>query len=131
VNRPEAVTAREEFESAAARWDEAGRPGDRLLRGWRLLALYCWSTSPGGKHDGMSPVLREFLRVSERVEGDDWLDQMLDGRDACARCGETYHIENLKVCTRCHATVCYRCAAAGPTAANGNPACRCGGELVG
>jgi hypothetical protein len=66
-----------------------GRPGDGLLSGWHLLALYCWSTSPGGKHDGMSPVLREF------------------------------------------ATVCYRCAAAGPTAANGNPACRCGGELVG
>jgi hypothetical protein len=127
----QSMTAKEQFEAAATDWDAAGRPGDSLVSGWRLLVLHCWSTSEGGRRDGMTSILSEFLRMSERVQGPDWLDQMLEGREACARCGESYRTENIKICTHCLATVCYRCAAVGGQAENGNPGCRCGGELVG
>ena len=124
-------TAKERFETAASQWHAAGRPGDALANGWQLLVLYCWSTSEGGERDGMTEILSDFLGASERVQGSDWLDIMLEGRESCARCGESYRTENIKICTHCLATVCYRCAGEGSRADNGNPACACGGELVG
>jgi hypothetical protein len=71
------------------------------------------------------------VAASERAQPKDWLDEVLDERGSCRGCGESYRAENLAVCTRCHDTYCYRCARLGGTAANGNAACRCGGEIVG
>lgn len=125
------MTAYKKYESLAADWDLRGRPPSLLLEGCRLLALRCWAWSEGGKKDGMSEILMAFLRESKAAEPEDRADDWLYKREACCECGEYYKLENLKLCTNCALRFCYRCASRAPSLPNGNPGCRCGGELVG
>ena len=125
------MTPKARYEQLAADWAARGRPGSAVLRGWPLLGLWCWSHSPGGKADGQSPVLAAFIQEAVRIAGEDWIEDLCSERESCRVCGEVYRAENLRLCTDCMDTYCYRCAAAQPAAANGNVTCGCGGELVG
>lgn len=125
------MSAHDEYESLAVDWDAQGRPSSLLPEGCRLLALRCWSWSEGAKRDGMSEVLKAFLRESNAAQPEDWIDDFLSRREVCGGCGEYYKLENLKLCTHCSRRFCYRCAAEAGNSPNGNPACPCGGELVG
>jgi hypothetical protein len=125
------MSARDRFEGLAAEWSATGRPASLLPCGQRLLALRCWSHSRGGKTDGMSDDLRAFMEASERAQPEGWFDDCLSERASCDRCGETFRMENLMVCTHCSRTRCYRCASDTERLANGNLGCGCGGELVG
>jgi hypothetical protein len=125
------MSAKAVYEEVAAVWDAVGRSDALLISGWKLLGLRCWCHSPGGKREGVSPTLADFLAASVQGESTDWVEDLLGDRESCRRCGEVYRVENLQLCTACMDTTCYRCASVGPLAANGNPACPCGGELVG
>jgi hypothetical protein len=115
----------------AANWDAQGRPPTLLLEGHGLIALRCWSWSEGARIDGMSEVLQAFLHETSAAQPEGWLEACLSDRGTCGVCGERYKLENLKLCTHCSRTYCYRCASERSMAINGNPACACGGELVG
>jgi len=119
------------FESLAHEWDANGRPASRLLEGYALIALQCWTHSTGGKSDGASETLRQFEKASAAAQRDGWIDDYLSERESCRVCGERYRFENVRLCTHCSGTYCYRCAAERPSAPNGNNTCGCGGELVG
>jgi hypothetical protein len=125
------MTAKQQYEDQAGRWDRAGRPADLLLSDWSLMALRCWSWSEGGKQEGVSEILGAFMAASEAASPASWLDDLMSERDTCIDCGAGYRVENLAVCTACRDCYCYRCAAAAGRAGNGNPQCRCGGEIVG
>ena len=125
------MSSHKHYESLANRWNEQGRPAELLLDGYALIALRCWSWSEGGKREGMSELLQAFLRASEDVLPEDWIDDYLYNRETCRICGETYKLENMKLCTQCSRTCCYRCSAQAEKALDGNPVCPCGGELVG
>jgi hypothetical protein len=119
------------FESLAHEWDANGRPASGLLEGYDLIALQCWTYSAGGKSDGASDTLRQFEKTSADAQPDGWIDAYLSERETCRACGESYRFENVRLCTHCSRTYCYRCASERPAAPNGNCACVCGGELVG
>lgn len=125
------MAARDLFESLAARWDDAGRPDSMLVDGYDLIALRSWTFSRGAAVDGMSELLQAFVRASEKAQPEDWLDAYLSERETCRRCGESYRLENIMLCTQCDRTYCHKCMADEHRAANGNIACVCGGELVG
>jgi hypothetical protein len=125
------ASAHDQFEAVAAGWDAAGRPAAMLVRGYSLIAQRCWSWSPGAKVDGVSATLKAFIAASQDALPEDWIDAYFDDRESCARCGESYRFENIRLCTHCHRTVCHRCGSTMQTAPNGNTACACGGELVG
>jgi hypothetical protein len=122
------------FLAAAAAWDRAGRPDSMLEQNvWRLLALRCWFQSDGAAQDGRQPVLADYGDACEKhleIRDPDWWDTLLRQRDLCERCGETYRVENLAVCTGCLRTYCH-CCIDEPKAPNGNYMHHCGGELVG
>ena len=119
------------FESLAREWTNSGRPAARLLGGYSLIALQCWMHSLGGKSDGASETLKEYAKASNAAQRVDWIDAYLADRESCRECGESYRFENVRLCTHCSNTYCYRCAADRPVAPNGNYTCSCGGELVG
>ena len=124
-------TAKSKYEALAAKWQACGRPANQLSDGWSLIALRCWSSSNGGKQDGISQTLAEHLLESEKAQPEGWIDAYLEDREFCSDCGESYRAENLAVCTHCHEFHCYVCKASSSQASNSNPQCRCGGELVG
>jgi hypothetical protein len=125
-----------QFEEAARRWDEAGRPVPENPDPLAAMKLYCWVGSAGAKHDGVSPRLQaylETLRGALSARNRDWYDVLLAQRDYCDRCGETYRYENVSFCTRCSTTFapCHRPSAV--ELPNGNlecPDCH-RGEIVG
>ena len=119
------------FESIAQTWLAEGRPNSRLLSGYDLIAIRCWSYSDGAKNQGMSEALTSFIKASESVQRRDWIDPYMDDRETCRTCGESYRFENISLCTECSRKYCYKCVAGCARATNGNPACSCGGEVVG
>jgi hypothetical protein len=122
----------ERYELLAEQWRASGPTEFALLEGYRLIALRCWTYSEGGKSDGISDLLRAFVRACEQAQPDGWLDAYFAERESCKTCGERYRFENVSLCTACSRTYCYRCREQRPRAPNGNPACPCGnGELVG
>lgn len=126
------MPAREQFDALARAWLAAGRPAQRLLDGYDLIALRCWSWSRGAKAEGVGAEIEAFRRACEAAQPDNWLDAYLSERETCAGCGESWRFENVGLCTHCHRRWCYRCGANHPAAANGNPGCSCGqGEVVG
>lgn len=129
IKAPE--TAKERFEAFAAEWIASGRRKD-LLSGYNeLMTIRCWVYSDGGKKQGASDALREFITAGEQAKEPDWLDRVMGERETCRACGESYRSENLAVCTHCARKYCYSCNGQNGKAANGNAACQCGGELVG
>lgn len=126
------MTAYHRFLSQAEQWNAAGRPSNVLPGGYSLIALRCWLHSPGGKAEGVAPLLQEYKTAAEGAQRSNWLDAYFDERETCRSCGESYRFENVSFCTACSRTCCYRCINEYGRAANGNPACGCGnGELVG
>jgi hypothetical protein len=119
------------FEALAKEWDASGRPASLLIAGYSLIALQCWTRSSGGQSEGVSDTLRQFANASDAAQPEGWIDNYLSDRESCRLCGESYRFENVRLCTHCSRTYCYRCAAEQPLAPNGNNACPCGGELVG
>ena len=119
------------FESRAAEWDSKERPPNLLIDGLRLMALRCWIHTVGGKSDGVSETLNAFRLASEAAQPAGWYDRLLSERSSCQKCGESYHVENLSVCTDCLSKYCPGCANGRAATANGNRGCGCGGELVG
>jgi len=128
------MTPKQQYEADALCWQQAGRDAAQLLQTrWDVLALACWVNSKGAEADGVSQQLRDFLDACEarlRRISPGWYDDVLCERGHCARCGESWRIENLAVCTHCEYTYCFRCDDF-PLAENGNPQHHCGGELVG
>lgn len=129
IKAPE--TARERYEARATEWIEGGRSPDLLAGPSTLMTMRCWTYSDGGKKDGASDGLREFIAASEQAQRPNWLDAQMDGRAGCRACGESFRVENLAICTHCMRNYCYGCKGKDGLAANGNAACACGGELVG
>lgn len=125
------ISARDRFESLATEWNARGRPSSLLLEGRLLIGLRCWSWSQGAKNEGISEALKVYLHECEAAQPKDWIDAFLIKRERCRLCGEGYKLENIMLCTHCSGTICYRCAGEATKAANGNPECPCGGELVG
>jgi hypothetical protein len=129
--------ASEQYEAAARRWGESGRP-EPEADGWHLMTLSCWMTSAGGRHDGASDTLKAYadaLRRSVERTDPDWLDDLFDGHEYCSFCGQSWRAENCSVCTHCLKAWPPCCADRRrlTVLANGNRECRtCGqGEVVG
>lgn len=59
------------------------------------------------KTPDISPAIGEYLAASEAKLPVDWYDKVLWQRSYCAKCGQTYKIENLRICTRCQDLNCY------------------------
>lgn len=126
------MQTRERYERLARQWDENGRQEQDLRQDYGLIAMRCWAWSAGGKAEGPSELLRDYIKASEAVQRVDWLDAYFSEPEHCRQCGERYRFENVAVCTACSGTYCYRCAGGFAKAPNGNTACPCGnGELVG
>ena len=125
-----------QFEEAANKWAEAGRPRPEAPEPYEVMRLYCWSGSAGGRKDGLSDALKAHLQaLRSELERQDpgWYDRLLSSKDYCDRCGESYRLENVSICTYCSTTF----APCHPPHAdyweNGNrqcPSCR-KGEIVG
>jgi ribosomal protein S27AE len=124
-----------QFERDAQIWDEAGRPPEWDKSQRYTMALYCWIGSKGARHDGVSQHLAaycEALREQFRRKDPEWYDNLLNERDACDRCGETYRLENVSICTYCRTTFA-PCHMPEDYLPNGNRECpSCGeGGIVG
>lgn len=133
-----ALSASLKFEAAAARWEETGKLQRWDIIPYEFLKLSCWLRSKGAQVDGVSERLERYcdaVRAHLDSNGDpNWYENLLNMRDWC-RCGETFRLENLSVCTHCETTLGYCCyrTSSGGTAANGNPKCPIckNGEMVG
>jgi hypothetical protein len=125
------MSVHDRFEALAHEWHANGRPSTLLVEGYALIALRCWTCSDGARVDGVSDTVRDFVRASEEALPGDWLDTCWSERESCGRCGETYRLENIMLCTDCAGTYCHKCGSGQPRAANGNYSCICSGELVG
>jgi hypothetical protein len=130
------LTASEKFEAEAKRWEETRRLRAFSGEQYAFLRLQCWLLSDGAKADGVSKTLKRYYSALKarlrRKYGRDWLDSYLSIRDNC-RCGESFRMENLSVCTNCYVSLGYCHRSSGGTAPNGNPLCpSCKvGEIVG
>jgi len=126
------MTAREKYQRIAEQWDRDGRPVSALEGGYALITLRSWTYSEGAKAEGISDMIRAFVRASEDAQHRDWLDAYFSDQESCRGCGESYRFENVSICTACGSKYCYRCKGNYGRAHNGNLACQCGsGELVG
>lgn len=126
------MTAREQYQLIAEEWDKNGRPTASLKGGYSLIVLRCWTCSEGAKAEGISDIIRMYVRASEDAQSRDWLDAYFSDQETCKGCGESYRFENVSICTACHSKYCYRCSGNFGRAHNGNSACQCGnGEIVG
>ena len=95
--------ASQQYEQMAREWDEAGRP-ELEPSSWRLMMLSCWTASKGGKHDGASQLLQDYLAALRKVveqRDPDWLDNVMDDREHCSFCGQSWRAENCGYCTHC------------------------------
>ncbi len=120
------------FEETARRWQAAGRDPSLLSRGLHLVALRCWSHTTEGKRAPIGDTLSAFMAESEAAQSEGWYDALLAERGRCERCGETYRIENLAICTYDARTYCHFCLDERPCADTGQRICFCGeGEMVG
>jgi hypothetical protein len=122
------------FLQLAKDWAAAGRSDAKLLDShWQLLALRCWVGGLPNTPKAVDPLIAEFCAASvarRDALAPGWYDRLLSLRDCCERCGETYRVENLAVCSQCLSTWCHRCLNQ-PKAANGYRLHSCGGEFVG
>lgn len=126
-----ALMASARYEAHAEAWARNPRNVD-LPMDLDLMALHCWSFSPGGKADGMSDTLRAYHDAAmATAQPKDWYDTLLSARASCRTCGDSFRVENLMVCSHCLALHCHACAGRGNRARNGNWQCSCGGELIG
>jgi hypothetical protein len=118
--------------AAAEAWKAAGCPLELLVRNeYELLAMRCWLQSQGAQ--GVEEVVEEFRDACVKnyeMDFPNWWKSLLSRREYCDRCGETYKIENLSICTGCMGTYCYKCID-NNHAPNGNRQHGCGGEIVG
>jgi hypothetical protein len=119
----------------ADRWLASGRDDGMLLSNpYALLALRCWLGTELAKHAGarIGQFARASLDTHERAHPG-WYDRLLGERSTCDRCGETYRLENLSICTKCLGTYCPFCSRDGlPSGSLASaPVHSCGGDLVG
>jgi hypothetical protein len=123
-------SARHKYETLAARYFETS---DRrhLLEGWGLAIAMWWTTSTGGKRDGVSDAVRAYLDVCTKDLPKYWLLNFIDERDYCRQCGQRFQVDNMSMCTNCYDGYCWRCVGGAEYHPNGNHRCFCGGELVG
>lgn len=132
---PTKETAHDQYEKRARAWDEAGRPRSMLvIDDYELMSMWCWITSTGGQSDGVSETLHAYNDASRARLPSSWSNDYLSQRDSCQRCGESYRIENLMLCTHCYGEryYCHGCyLPRAKKSPNGNSLCACGGELVG
>lgn len=120
------------YEAHAMNWINNGRPDSLLMTDLPLAALRCWlGTHRYIKTPDISPVIDEYLAACEAKLPQDWYDKIMWRKSSCSSCGETYKIENLRICTQCHDLYCYSCAGQIGKDEFGFQICRCGGELTG
>ncbi len=126
------VRIRSQIEDRAAAWAAAGKNPDLLWQDWTFLVAWWWSSSPGGKAEGLSAIAQAFLTACRERLGTGYA-ALFRGKEECGgSCGWTWKYENLAFCTACRRGVCHGCLETHPRAANGNRLCRCGeGEMVG
>jgi hypothetical protein len=125
------------YEEEARRWDESGRP-EPAADGWNAMIMSCWIASPGAKHDGVSPRLKDYEAALRKVldrRNPNWLDDLFDDHEHCSFCGYSWRTENCGICTNCSQTYppCCPDKRQLKTLPNGNrecSACR-DGEIVG
>src|SRR5262245_2397207 len=124
------------YEEEARQWDASGRQFRPSPDPMRVMKIHCWTGSAGARRDGVSETLETYvtaLRSELKRQDADWYDRLLSTKDACDRCGETYRLENVSVCTNCSATFTPCHFPQVDYAPNGNrqcPHCR-EGEIVG
>lgn len=125
-------TMKQWIEAEAEVWENGGSRDEDLLGVWDVTVASSWRISRGGGHEGLSQRANAFVQKSfDTLKG--WYNGLLSTRDWCSRCGESYRIENLSLCTHCDRLRCYRCQDDLATHDNGNRRCTCqwGGEIVG
>lgn len=130
------LPANELFEEEARQWEACGVIAEERKFAWGLGQLRCWLHSEGAMVDGVSERLQRYYKaaagaMAKRNEG--WWDELLDMRDSCSACGESFRVENLSFCTHCQCGLGYCHALVGGKAKNGNwqcPICK-QGEVVG
>jgi hypothetical protein len=123
-------SAKAKYEELAQKYFETKDPR-HLLHDWDLATALWWKTSKGAKHDGVSESLQAYFDICTEGFPKDWIYAYIDHRDNCSSCGESYRVDNMSVCTHCFRNYCWRCVGEQKKHPNGNPACGCGGELVG
>src|SRR4051812_22646060 len=95
----EIMTAGEKYQRIAEQWDRDGRPASALEGGYPLITLRSWTYSEGAKAEGISDIIRAFVRASEDAQHRDWLDAYFSDQESCRGCGESYRFENVSICT--------------------------------
>jgi hypothetical protein len=125
-----------QYEAMAEAWEEGGykTPADPSFG--EVSRMFLWIHSPGGKKEGASQRLRNFVDALRGVldkKYPGWYDGQFDDHDYCKVCGERYSWENLSMCTHCSAAICPSHRYGGGLAANDNYLCpSCGvGEVIG
>lgn len=124
------MTVKERYEALATQYFETNDPR-HLLKDWALATAMWWTTSRGAKHDGISDSWQNYLAACTSSLPNFSASSYIDERDYCKQCGERYKVDNMSMCTNCFDGYCWRCLGGLERHPNGNPACRCGGELVG
>ncbi|MGB0386853.1 MAG: hypothetical protein ACPGWR_18725 [Ardenticatenaceae bacterium] len=121
----------ERLEEAASKWVANGKDKAMLLKDGDFVRARLWSCSRGGKNEGYSKEVEEWLAASLEEFGEARWRRSFFGRDYCSFCGTRFLKENLYLCTGCSKYVCYKCYWKYGTHPNGNQKCRCAGEMIG
>lgn len=109
---------KERVADVVSQWAEQGKPDSLLVTGLGYFALCCWNHDfklRRAQAPDSEPALAEFLSASEAAIGGrrGWF-AMLEEREHCSQCMETYRAENISFCVDCLQYVCYRCKSRHP-----------------
>lgn len=96
--------ASDSYEETARQWNENGRLEPVQPDPYCVMKLSCWIHSVGAAQDGVSQCLRDYFQALSKVlERKDryWMDELLDGKEFCTFCGQSWRAENCSLCTVC------------------------------
>ena len=126
------IVSNKAYKQQAINWINNGRQDNLLIADLPLAALSCWyGFHSYVKTPDIDPVIGEYCAACKAKQPEGWYDKVLWRREYCTGCGQTYKIENMMICTKCHEVYCFPCAGQGKHDEKGYSLCRCGGELVG
>lgn len=125
------MTYKDQLAAKANVWQTHGRTKEYLLMGGPFIRARLWSFTSGAKCEGDISLIREFVEKSFAEVGDKYWDNLFTGKDYCRDCGQSFNDENLCLCTNCSISICPFCVRNLKRHPNGNPSCRCGGEIIG
>ncbi|MFE5857054.1 hypothetical protein ACFQ61_28045 [Streptomyces sp. NPDC056500] len=102
-----ALPFEERIRNLVEAWISDGRDGHRLVTGKAFFAVYSWHLMHWTDHD---ITWAEYAAAAfHNIGGTDGWNAMLRERANCQRCGDTYRLENIGLCTGCMRYTCYAC----------------------